>query len=329
MKAVGKVLFPALGMLVMILDAKTAFASASDGIDQCIGVVIPSLFPFLVLAGYLNAAVSGRHLPMGRWLAQFTGIPSGSEGVLLAGLLGGYPAGAKAVADGVETGVLTKQEGERMLGFCNNAGPAFIFGMASSLFRQKWMCWALWGIHVICAVLVGHFLPEKSQRQVAFRKKAPISFPEAVRSGVATIAAVCGWVVLFRILIGFLDRWILWMLPVTGKMIVAGVLELTNGCCMLTDVESEAVRFVLCSGLLAFGGVSVAMQTASVTPGLSNRWYFPGKGLQCLFSLSLAVLICGKSLPSGALMIPAVGLAAVFFLEIRKKRGSIPQPVHV
>ena len=132
MKTVGKVLFPALGMLVMILDAKTALTSAEAAVRLCMRVVVPALFPYLVLSSYLNGALRGARLPFGDWIARFTGIPVGSEGILLTGILGGYPSGAKAVADGVRSGVLTPREGERMLSFCNNAGPAFLFGMAAS-----------------------------------------------------------------------------------------------------------------------------------------------------------------------------------------------------
>ena len=36
----------AAGMLVLILDAKTALAGAKEGIQLCLYTVIPSLFPF-------------------------------------------------------------------------------------------------------------------------------------------------------------------------------------------------------------------------------------------------------------------------------------------
>ena len=43
----------ALGMLVLILDSKTALAGAREGIDLCIRTVIPSLFPFFLFFVYI------------------------------------------------------------------------------------------------------------------------------------------------------------------------------------------------------------------------------------------------------------------------------------
>ena len=38
----------ALGMIVLILDAKTALSGAREGIDLCMRTVIPALFPFFI-----------------------------------------------------------------------------------------------------------------------------------------------------------------------------------------------------------------------------------------------------------------------------------------
>ena len=37
----------ALGMIVLILDSKTALSGCREGVTLCLNVVIPSLFPFL------------------------------------------------------------------------------------------------------------------------------------------------------------------------------------------------------------------------------------------------------------------------------------------
>jgi len=58
---------------------------------------------------------------------------------------------------------------------------------------------------------------------------------------------------------------------------------------MLHQIANEQLRFVLCSILLAFGGLCVTMQTAAVSKGLSIRTYFKGKLLQTLFSFLLAL----------------------------------------
>ena len=49
--------------------------------------------------------------------------------------------------------------------------------------------------------------------------------------------------------------------------------------------------FPLAAALLSWGGLSVHCQTLSVTPGLSHRWYWRGKAIQCLLSFAMAALL--------------------------------------
>ena len=105
---------------------------------------------------------------------------------------------------------------------------------------------------------------------------------------------VCCWVILFRILVTFLQQWFLWQLPPWLAVFVTGMLELTNGCCELMQIENIGVRFVICSCMLAFGGFCVLLQTASVTKGLSLRYYVLGKGMQTIFSLLLSCAVIWK-----------------------------------
>lgn len=333
MKTRSKLLVAALGMLVLILDAQNAVSAAMEGVTLCLRTVIPSLFPFFVLSNYIVTEVSSVNLPFGRHLAHLLGIPAGSEGILLSGFLGGYPTGASAVSQAVSNGILTRTEGERMMAFSNNVGPAFLFGLAASVFPKRWMAWALWLIHILSALLVAMVMPGKSNRRVTRTAGSSITFPSALFSGVRTMGIVCGWVVLFRVLIGFLNRWVLWLLPV-GSVAIAGVLELTNGCCMLSQITHLGGRFVLCSGLLTFGGLCVGMQTASVAGNLDNRFYFPGKCLQTLLSVSMALVVQnfftgGEKLPSWTMAMPLMVAIGVILPRVRQKRGSNPGTIHV
>ena len=88
----------ALGMLVLILDAKTALSGAAAGVELCIRTVIPSLFPFFFLSVMLTATLVGRALPPLRWLGRLLRLPEGAECIYITGLLGGYPVGAQNIA---------------------------------------------------------------------------------------------------------------------------------------------------------------------------------------------------------------------------------------
>lgn len=279
------------GILILILDGKTALTGAQTGIDLCIKTVIPSLFPFILLSILLTNAVSGTSLPWLRPLGRVLRIPEGTETILLTGFLGGYPTGAQAVSSAYLSRQIKKEDAHRMLSFCSNAGPAFLFGMVSSMFPDRKAAFLLWMIHIVSAVLTAILLPVSGQTDRNSAAPNITSNADAMRTAIRVMALVCGWVVLFRVIIAFLDRWFLWMLPITVQVIITGILELSNGCCELSRIADPELRFMICSGMLALGGVCITMQTSSVLGDLSLRPYLKGKLLQTVFSLLLSVSV--------------------------------------
>lgn len=308
-----------IGMLVLILDGKTALDGAQKGVELCIRTVIPSLFPFFLLSILVTGTFTGGKLALFRFFGKLFHIPEGAESILIPAFLGGYPVGAQCIAEACRSGQLDKTSGERMLAFCNNAGPAFLFGMVASLFPRKWMVWSLWGIQIFSALLVANLLPCGSVK-ASVKPRKTISVSSTMTSATKVMASVCGWVVLFRVVIAFLSRWILWLLPTAAQVAVTGLLELSNGCYELNAVSDIPVRFVLCAGMLALGGICVTMQTASVAEGLSLKYYFPGKLVQTVFSVFFAIAIAfGYWFP--LLLIPMLFL---FRLRKRENSSSIP-----
>lgn len=280
--------FAFFGMAVLILDAKTALSGAQEGVALCLRTVIPSLFPFFVLSAMLTGSLLGRRIPLLGCLGRLCGVPEGGESLLLTGLLGGYPVGAQAVAQAYRQGALTRADGARLLGFCSNAGPSFIFGMLMPLFTTPRAAWALWGVHILSALTVGTLLPGKRRSTVVLTAGSPPTLPRALEQAARAMAGVCAWVVVFRVLLAVLNRWCFWLLPTPARLLLTGALELTNGCCALSDASGDALRFLLAAVMLGFGGLCVGMQTASVTGELGLGLYSPGKVMQAVISLLLA-----------------------------------------
>jgi len=310
-----KALAAGTGMLVLILFGKKAVQGASEGVEICIKTVIPSLFPFFVLSVLMNGSVG--HWAMLAPVGKAFHIPDGAETILVTGLLGGYPVGARTVAEAVSQGQLDIREANRMLMFCSQPGPAFLFGVVSSLFPRRGSVWGLWAILLLSAWLVSCFTSGTGLERTAAFQKNDVSLPQALRSSLTIMAEVCGWVVLFRIGIHiFMDSSLLHRFPLGGSLL-AGVLELTNGCLLLSQISSEELRFVLCSAFLSFGGLCVLMQTCSAARGLDMRFYISGKCMQTLIASLLALLYLWN--PGGMVL---ASLFSGFFLRFLKKRGG-------
>lgn len=313
----------AVGMLVLILDPRTTLAGAADGIELCIRSVAPSLFPFFVLSMVLTGVLGGTSIALLRPLSRLVGIPEGGEGLLAVGLLGGYPVGAQSIAQLYRDGQLTRQSARRLLMFCSNAGPAFLFGIVGRQFSDPRAPWALWCIQLLSALLLGALLPGKGGKPIT-GSQVSLSLPGAVSWSVAVTGQVCGWVVLMRIMTAFLDRWLLWAVPDGVGVVLTGVLELTGGCCNLQEITTESLRFVAAAGMLSFGGLCVLCQTASVTGPLGTDSYWKGKLLQTLISVVMAwVWITGR-----VLGVTLLAGTAIICREV-KKRCSNPQSVGV
>lgn len=301
-------------MLLLIFDAKTAVYSSQIGIRLCLQTVIPSLFPFFVISSLINSRILGQKFFFLNKIGSICRIPKGAEYLLLLGFLAGYPMGAQMIAQAYQQGGLSKSDARRMLGFCNNAGPAFIFGMLAPYFPSAAYLWGLWGIQIGSALLVGMMLPAKDSDSCELQAGIPCTVPQALQNAIKSMATVCGWVIVFRIIIGFFDRWFLWMLPGTLKILLSGVLELTNGCVMLSNISSTTMRFILASFLLSFGGLCVGMQTVSVTQKLGSGYYFPGKVLQALISVLLSGAVSSLLFPKTKSIIAPFCLVSIVLL---------------
>ena len=312
--------FAGIALLILILDTKTALNGAAEGIDICLKTLIPSLFPFLFLSGFLTGSLQGKTIRFLRPIGRLLRIPQGAESIFLIGLLAGYPVGAQCVAQAVSCGSISRENGRRMLAFCSNAGPAFLFGIGSRLFNEIWMVWALWLIHIMSAMLVGMVTFGGNEDSAAMRT-GTIPPPEAIlRKSLQTMAMVCGWVVLFRIVLSFLQRWLLWWLPGWAQLLISGSLELANGCCGLMQIENISLRFLFCSGFLGFGGLCVTMQTFSVCIGLDKRWYLPGKLLQTVFSLLLSCAIISREMALPAVLSLMVSCCGIHYFSQRSAK---------
>ena len=319
-RKIGMGICSSLAMLFLILDGKTAILGARQGISLCIQTVIPSLLPFFFLTGIIVSSIGSASLPFLRPIARVCRLPEGAGAYLIPAFLGGYPMGAQAINDGIRRRQLSPETGRRMLHFCSNAGPAFLFGMVAPLFPNILAGFSLWAIHVLTALLIGMGMPGTAQGQ-ACREPRPATPSESMAGAVRALALVCGWVICFQILTAFFDRCFSEILPISVRVVVSGILELAGGCSRLLQIDSLALRYVYASGMLGFGGLCVLMQTASVLTELPVRNYLVGKLLHGLLSmLTAAAVAAGYWL----LCIPFYLVLFMFFEKKQRNSGIIP-----
>lgn len=338
-----------LAALALIMDAATAAEAVRSGIALCLRTVVPALFPFMVLAR-LAVGLSG-HWVTGaeKFMRALFGLPAQSALALVMGAIGGYPIGAQVTADLRRSGAITREEGERLLAFCSNAGPAFLFGMIGGLLGGFQTAAVLYGIHLISALLVGMiFRPHRRESQrlhsIALPSVPSADLTSAVNSSVKAMANICGYVILIQVVSAFINRACgIWM-PQEVRIGITGFLELSSGCCQLTELPSIGARYCLASLFLGFGGICVWLQTKAFLKAsdLTGKFYLYGKTLQAVIAVLLTwccmvifPAVLPRDLPVAALpnhdgllrsMCVVVGvfsaLCAIWCVSLRKRAGK-------
>ena len=314
----------ASGMTLLILDTNTALKGASDGIKSCMAAVIPSLLPFILLTCWMNDNISAEGTVIHPAIKKLSGFPEKADAILFSSVLGGYPAGAQAVYQAYSSGAVSKQEAERMLGYSNNAGPAFIFGMAGHMFPSVSASFLLWAIHLVSAFMARLMIGTNdfsSAAEIRPQKRSG----DIIGTTAKVLCTICVWVIFFGIIGAYLDRWTRDRIPPVLKTVVFGALELVNGCCALPALDDVKVRFIVCSGMLGLGGLCVLMQTVSVVQGIGIKYYLTGKLIQSVFSIMISsAIVCHKMYLLIFCLVPPV----IFILRSKNKGGN-PAPIRV
>ena len=289
------------------LAALTAFSaqaqdSVRDALRLCADTIIPSLFPFFVLSVLLN------RLGLPGMLSRLMGRAASA----LIGLTGGYPMGASYIADMYLCGRIDREEGQRLLAFCNNSGPAFIIGaVGAGAFRSTAAGLMLYGVHIVSALLTGLIFAgsrRSAEKLPAADDGAALesALTDAVKGAVSAVLNVCGFVVIFSVLVGLLDcsgyfsRLCLILGSASGlgpdsiRVLLTGLLELGSGAGALRYLPLSPASLALAAFLLGFGSVSVHCQTAAVISrtDMKGTLHFAGR-LSMAFISALLAYVCG------------------------------------
>ncbi|MBQ8551264.1 MAG: hypothetical protein IJ428_00460 [Clostridia bacterium] len=282
-----------------------AAASVKSALGICASSLIPSLFPFIVLVGIMNGSGLSATVArlIGRPIGKLFGIREEAVYALLLGCVGGFPIGALCVRELYDSGTLEKCEAERLLGYVNNASPAFCIGtLGMSLFGST-----AFGIRLFLCQLVAAFAVGLTQRRrISLPSHASFKPPalstsdtitNAVATGGLTMLKICSFAIFFAVLGDaaclVADRF----LGGFAAALCASICELTLAGRRLAAL-SGIIPELLCAFAVGWSGISVHMQTASVLSGsgIGMKRYYISKLAQGILStafLFLSYLFCG------------------------------------
>lgn len=264
------------------LFPEAVLRGAQGGLALCINAVVPSLLPFMLLSSCVIKSNFSRPLgaALSKILSPLTGISQSGCVCFITGLFGGYGAGARAVYECYKQKQISKKEAERLLAFCNNAGPLFIMGTVGiGFFSSKSVGAVLFLVQIVTALICARVFSGNFGRKTmnildewSFYKKNKPSLGELVTSSAiesaGAIINACVFVITFSA--------ILEILPFGQYPFLAGILEVTRGTAELSRLGTQA--YPLVSALIAWGGMSVHFQADALTGGaFSTKTYYLGR----------------------------------------------------
>ncbi len=317
----------------MLIMPTQSIDGARQGINLCINAVIPSLFPFFVCSRMIISCGVAQLIGQktGKIFELFFGVNKNCAFSFIAGLLCGYPVGAKIVGDMYKQKQCSKAEAQRMLAFCNNSGPLFIIGTVGiGMLHSPKAGLILYITHILSAIATGIvvrlIIPSRNKHTLISIRASSLkgSFHDALTDSVKSMALVCGNIIFFSVIISALIPLVSAIAP-SAVGFICGTVEISTGISML----ASQANLPLIGFLLAWSGISVVMQVDGIISplGLSTPVFAMTKIIQGVFGGIFTHLIMGVAFSAKLLLtantmgIVIISAALVTFLAFAIERS--------
>ena len=273
--------------VILIISAAAALTLSSqsckdgviNGIELCLRVLIPSLFPFMALSALTVklgiCGIIGRRL--GGITRKVFGVSGTLAPVVLLSLIGGYPVGAKGIAELKNSGAISEDEAKRASLFAVCAGPGFLINyVGSSLYGNAHIGMIILLAQVISVILTGLFLrlicgevKSYSSKKEIYIKPLPLSnaLVESTYSAADGMGKICALVLIFSAATGIISN----ILP--GNLLKIWMI-LAEVCSAVKLTAGEYPLWVTAFAV-GFGGICVHFQIISALDGIKiNKLLF-------------------------------------------------------
>lgn len=273
-----KYIFVCVLFVLTAVFPQAASQGVKNGLELCLSMVVPSLFPLMFSSLLLmRTGLAGR---LSRLFAKPVSflfkLPESACFAVFTAMCGGYPAGASAVRELYKKGVLTDTQAERLAYFAVSAGPAFVLGaVGGGIYKSSAIGFLLLAVMCVSVIAVGIIVSLKAKRENKIKtekteKNSENAFVSSAVDSARTLLSVCVFVVLFAYLLSLIgaigaDRLterLLLMLGFsesTAQALLPCILEVSGGC-----IAASRAGLPLTAFALGFGGLSVHFQIFSV-----------------------------------------------------------------
>lgn len=306
MKKIFGSLFFACVFLFMLCNPKTTVSGAQTGLLLWFHSIIPALLPFMILSSLMVAtnAISFFTFFLGPIANKIYGISSNGSYALFAGLLCGYPMGAKTCADLVQKQKISQAEAQYLLCFTNNPSPAFVISyICDSVLKTPTTLPFLLAIYTapLLAGFIYHIFQHtkyKEEKKTFFPYLPNRSFDltlvdNAIMNSFETVTKLGGYIILFSILASFIKNLDSRIIHEPLRYFLLALTEISTGIhylgnSILKNSHLPIKEMAICA-CVSFGGLSGIAQTKSILKNTSLS-ILPYISSKLLISILSAIL---------------------------------------
>ena len=208
--------------------------------------VLPAVLPFVFLTVLMARlpAFSRLFSRLAPLFGRAFGVSAAGGCTAVLSVLSGYPAGARAIADGYMRRSLDRRELFFAACLSTTSGPAFLIGTLGGL-AGGGAGWRLFAAHLLgvwgVGLILGRFAQKKSYPPVYISQNAQNALTESLQSAVRSVLYAGGAIALFYTF---------------GCMLTV---EMTAGCISLLK-DPVPLHMAACAFLVTFGGACVLVQ---------------------------------------------------------------------
>lgn len=215
-RTVTKVLAVFALCTLIIIFSGDCTKGATLGIKFCLGVLVPSLFPFMAISSFVVnsglANIIGK--PFKHITNKLFGLSPCFATAIFLSLLGGYPVGAKTISSMYKSGIASKAECEKAAMFAVCAGPGFLINFVGiTLYNNQKIGFIMMCSQCLSVLIIGVIMGLVHRDKAVFSynelSHKPMSFSSALVQATLDscrgMLTICAFVVLFSSLTGILE----------------------------------------------------------------------------------------------------------------------------
>lgn len=282
--------------LCIIKYPQTVSAGVREGLHLCGEVMIPSMFPFLILSSFMLQ--SGIIDFFGRLLQPFFNkifnVSGRGGGIFLISLLSGFPVGSNLISSALDRGIISQTEAKRLMMCCVNPGPAFVISaIGSSMLRSVRGGVIIFSSLTLSAVLMLFFSRlffhryEIENDKISF-ENTPLSsaFVSSVTNSSYSMLFICAFITLFSCICKVIG-----LLPLPEKAVeyLKMMLEVSIG----SNIAAGQGNIPLVCAVVGWGGVCVSMQvfSAVLKSEMKKTLFFLSRAINCALSFFICKIL--------------------------------------